>query len=208
MSTLSKTSFTLKSEIQISYREYFFFRYGKSIHIFAFGLTFFSSFINVLTFLIALFNFPSYAIDLKFYEGDEYWEKISSLNWTYGPSAIKHLSQGSIKISADQQAVTGDDAKQVMYWWNGEQFNIDVLVVTSETGDYTDYTYLNEGYVKLDDWKDVNPDKFIKELRSGLKDSNKKRIAKTSKCKCNSKPYIESFCSYKTCDKSNSYRKT
>ena len=128
-------------------------------------------------FLIILFNLPSYAIDLKFYEGDEYWEKINSLNWTYGPATIKHLTQGTIKISEGQQAVTGDDAKQVMYWWNGEQFNIDVLVADPETGDYTDYKYLNEGYVKLDDWKDVDPDKFIKELRSGLKESNKRRIA-------------------------------
>ena len=35
-----------------------------------------------------------------------------------------------------------------------------------------------------------------------------KKIAKTSKYRCNSKPYIESFCSYKSCDKSNPKRKT
>ena len=129
---------------------------------------------NILV-LFCFFSIPSYAIDLNTYEGDEYWKKVDSLNWIDGPTTIKHINQGAIYIDQTQSALTGDDARQLMYWINGVQFDIDVFV-KNYSGGYTDYRYINEGYVKLDDWKDVNPDKFIKELKSGMKESNKKRF--------------------------------
>ena len=61
-----------------------------------------------------------------------------------------------------------------MYWINGVQFN-STLYITTDYISYTDYMYVNEGYVKLDDWKDVNADKFIKQLRDDSKEGNKIR---------------------------------
>lgn len=128
-----------------------------------------------LIFYFSLISF-SHAIDLTIYEGDEYWEKRDSLNWIKGPATIKHLDQGLIKIDEYQSALIGEDARQMIYWINGVQFNIDVFV--EDALGYTDYTFDNSGYVKLDDWKDINPEKFLKELNSGMEESNKMREEK------------------------------
>ena len=117
----------------------------------------------------------SFAIDLKMYEGDEYWEKIDSLNWIDGPKIINHTNQGKVQLIEGERALINDDAKQIMYWYNGVQYS-STLFITKNYSEYTDYKYFNEGYVKLDDWKDVNPDKFIKEMRSNAKEANKVRI--------------------------------
>ena len=135
---------------------------------------------KITLFLFLFFYCPIiYAIDLTIYEGDEYWNKIDSLNWIQGPATIKHLNQGTITIDNTQSALVGEDARQIMYWINGVQFNIDVFVQDS-SGGYTDYTFDNSGYVKLDDWKDVNPDNFLKELQKGMKESNKQREEKVA----------------------------
>ena len=47
--------------------------------------------------------------------------------------------------------------------------------ITKNYSEYTEYVYFNEGYVKLDDWKDINADKFIKQMRSDSKEANKIR---------------------------------
>lgn len=133
---------------------------------------------KIFLFLLLFFYCPIiYAIDLTIYEGDQYWEKVDSLNWINGPATVKHLNQGTIKIDSNQTALVGEEARQMIYWINGVQYNIDVFVQELD-GSYTDYSFDNSGYVKLDDWKDVNPDKFLKELQSGKEESNKQRKAK------------------------------
>ena len=130
---------------------------------------------KISLFLLLFFYSPIiYAIDLTIYEGDEKWNKIDSLKWIDGPATIKHLNQGTITIDNTQSALVGEDARQIMYWINGVQFNIDVFV-QDLSGGYADYSFDNSGYVKLDDWKDVNPDKFLKELQKGMKEGNKQR---------------------------------
>ena len=125
-------------------------------------------------FLLVLFSLPSYAIDLTIYEGEAYWDKVDALDWKEGPLTINHTNQGKVKLKKGEVALINDDAKQIMYWINGVQFT-STLYITTDYSSYTDYRYVNEGYVKLDDWKDVNADKFIKQLRDDSKEGNKIR---------------------------------
>ena len=134
-------------------------------------------FFSYIFLLFYLFYTPfSFAIDLNIYEGDEYWEKVNTLNWLQGPRSIKHKNQGIIHLNENQQALIGEDARQMIYWINGMEFNIDVFV--QDLYSYTDYSFNDSGYVELDDWKDVNPDKFLKELNSGREEGNKERASK------------------------------
>ena len=121
----------------------------------------------------------SFAIDLEMYEGDTLYQKIFKLNWIEGPKVINHTDQGKVQLKEGELALINDDAKQIMYWYNGLQYNSD-LFITKNYVHYIDYQYFNEGYVKLDDWKDVNPDKFIKQMRSDAKEANKIRIENNS----------------------------
>ena len=116
----------------------------------------------------------SFAIDLTLYEGEAYWDKVDALDWKEGPLTINHTNQGKVKLKKGEVALINDDAKQIMYWINGIQFT-STLYITTDYSSYTDYRYVNEGYVKLDDWEDVNADKFIKQLRDDSKESNKFR---------------------------------
>jgi len=125
-------------------------------------------------FLLVLFSLPSYAIDLTLYEGEAYWDKVDALDWKEGPLTINHTNQGKVKLKKGEVALINDDAKQIMYWINGVQFT-STLYITTDYSSYTDYRYVNEGYVKLDDWEDVNADKFIKQLRDDSKEGNKIR---------------------------------
>jgi len=125
-------------------------------------------------FLLVLFSLPSYAIDLTLYEGEAYWDKVDALDWKEGPLTINHTNQGKVNLKKGELALINDDAKQMMYWINGVQFT-STLYITTDYSSYTDYRYVNEGYVKLDDWEDVNADKFIKQLRDDSKEGNKIR---------------------------------
>ena len=116
----------------------------------------------------------SFAIDLTLYEGEAYWDKVDALDWKEGPLTINHTNQGKVKLKKGEVALINDDAKQIMYWINGVQFT-STLYITTDYSSYTDYRYVNEGYVKLDDWKDVNADKFINQLRDDSKEGNKIR---------------------------------
>ena len=116
----------------------------------------------------------SFAIDLTLYEGEAYWDKVDALDWKEGPLTINHTNQGKVKLKKGEVALINDDAKQIMYWINGVQFT-STLYITTDYSSYTDYRYVNEGYVKLDDWEDVNADKFIKQLRDDSKEGNKIR---------------------------------
>ena len=117
----------------------------------------------------------SFAIDLKMYEGETLFQKINELDWIEGPKVINHTNQGKVQLKEGELALINDDAKQILYWFNGAEYS-STLFITEDYYSYTDYLYKDEGYVKLDDWKDVNPDKFIKQMQSDAKEVNKIRI--------------------------------
>ena len=54
------------------------------------------------------------------------------------------------------------DAQQVLYWLNGITFDlINVYVINDDGAQYT-FDYIKSGYVKTDDWIDVDPDEFVR----------------------------------------------
>lgn len=134
----------------------------------------------IFLFFYLCYSPSSFAIDLKMYEGETLYQKINELNWIKGPKVINHTDQGKVQLKEGELALINDDAEQIMYWYNGVQYNSKLFITKDYYADYTDYQYFNEGYVKLDDWKDVNPDKFIKQMRSDAKEANKIRIENNS----------------------------
>ena len=108
------------------------------------------------------------------YEGETLYQKMYELNWIQGPKVINHTNQGKVQLKKGESALINDDAKQILYWFNGAEYS-STLFITEDNYSYTDYVYHDVGYVKLDDWKDVNSDKFIKQMRSDAKEVNKIR---------------------------------
>lgn len=102
-------------------------------------------------------------------------KKVEQLSWKSGPTTISY-SKGNakIKLNNSYDYLDKDDANQYLYWVNGVKFNADYLIV-SDDAQYTVY-YSNDGYVKIDDWKDVDPDDFLKQMLSNALKGNNERI--------------------------------
>ena len=128
-----------------------------------------------LTFLFLFFN--ALAIDKNIPKTNEEWDKAwASLNWKKGPSVVNYNKANSkINISSNFEILEGTDAHQMLYWLNGVDFSyVDVYAMGQNSEQYMFY-YTDSGYVKTDDWTDVDPDKFINEMIENYKASNSTR---------------------------------
>ena len=128
-----------------------------------------------LMFLFLFFN--ALAIDKNIPKTNEEWDKAwSSLNWKKGPSVVNYNKANSkINISSNFEILEGTEAHQMLYWLNGADFSyVDVYAFGKNNEQYMFY-YTDSGYVKTDDWTDVDPDKFIKEMIENYKASNSTR---------------------------------
>ena len=131
----------------------------------------------VLNLLIVLFAFNALAIDRNIPKTNEEWDKAwASLNWKKGPSVVNYNKANSkINISSNFEILEGKDAHQMLYWLNGVDFDyVDVYAMGQNSEQYIFY-YTDSGYVKTDDWTDVDPDKFINEMIENYKASNSTR---------------------------------
>ena len=128
-------------------------------------------------FIFLVFAFKALAIDLKIPKTDEEWNKaMDSLNWKEGPSLVNYNEANSkINISSNFSILEKEDAHQILYWLNGTNFDhVDVYAINKSNEQYM-FFYTDSGYVKTDDWTDVDPDQFIKEIRENYKTSNDTR---------------------------------
>ena len=128
-------------------------------------------------FIFLVFVFKALAIDLKIPKTDEEWNKaMDSLNWKEGPSLVNYNEANSkINISSNFSILEKEDAHQILYWLNGTNFDyVDVYAINKSNEQYM-FFYTDSGYVKTDDWTDVDPDQFIKEIRENYKTSNDAR---------------------------------
>ena len=141
----------------------------------------FRSFLKInllkLILLFLIFNFKALALDTKIPVTNEEWVKASnSLNWKDGPVLVDfNEANSTIKISQNFSVLEDKDAQQILYWQNGTRFDyINIYAVDNNGAQYSFY-YVDSGYVKTNDWTDVDPNKFIKEIKENFKASNENR---------------------------------
>ena len=146
----------------------------------------FRSFLKInllkLILLFLIFNFKALALDTKIPVTNEEWVKASnSLNWKDGPVLVDfNEANSTIKISQNFSVLEDKDAQQILYWQNGTRFDyINIYAVDNNGAQYSFY-YVDSGYVKTNDWTDVDPNKFIKEIKENFKASNENRKKKWS----------------------------
>lgn len=111
---------------------------------------------------------------------------FDDLNWTLGPGIAYHLNEATIELTVNEQSVSGSDANKILTYINRLPSETDLFISIysrDSRGDflgYINYDFYNSGYVKLDEWKDVNPDKFLKDKKEMVKEQNKEIIASGS----------------------------
>ena len=130
-----------------------------------------------LILLFLLFNFKALALDTKIPVTNDEWDKAyASLNWKEGPSLVNfNQANSKINLSSNFSILEGKDAHQLLYWLNGTSFDyVNVYAIDDYSSQYMFY-YTDSGYVKTDDWTNVDPDKFIKDIKENYKASNETR---------------------------------
>lgn len=131
-----------------------------------------------LILLFLIFSFKAFALDTNIPKTDEEWIKaFNSLNWKDGPLVFDYSEANStIDISNGYSILEGKEAHQILYWLNGTSFDyIDMYAMNNNDSSQYMFFYTDSGYVKTDDWTDVDPNKFIKEIKENYKTSNETR---------------------------------
>ena len=131
----------------------------------------------IFNLIILFLAFKALAIDRNIPKTNEEWDKArASLNWKNGPSVVNYNQANSkISIPSNFQILEGKEAHQLLYWINGVDFDyVDVYAMGQNSEQYM-FFYTDSGYVKTDDWTDVNPNKFLKEITENYKTSNETR---------------------------------
>ena len=131
----------------------------------------------IFNLIILFLAFNALAIDRNIPKTNEEWDRAwASLNWRDGPSVVNYNQANSkINIPSNFQILEGKDAHQVLYWINGVDFDyVDVYAMGEKSEQYM-FFYTDSGYVKTDDWTDVDPNKFLKEIKENYKSSNDTR---------------------------------
>ncbi len=139
---------------------------------------------NKLVFLILglfLLNFSSvFGADERMLTGDEYSKKITSLDWVFNEQEdnqrvkIKNTN-ASVVLVKDEAMIQGKkDVNQYTWWSFGQPAEKDDIAIIRGFGSkgYSFYlAYNNEGYISLDDWKKVDPDNLMNQLRETAKNN-------------------------------------
>ena len=135
-----------------------------------------------LSLIIFFIFFSSHlnAINLQMPVGeDDLNNKVNSLNWISGPKKIPFTeAKATISISGDYEYLQGEDVNQLLYWLNGVEFpSQKILVMPKENWGsyYYLYAFSDSGYVKIDDWNEVDPNEFLKDLEQTSKSDNVER---------------------------------
>ena len=140
-----------------------------------------------LIFLTTLFfSVKSFAIDKNIPQTEDEWFKATnSLPWEDGPLVIDYSeANSSIDISNTFSVLRYEDAHQMLFWLNGASFEyVDMYAISNTDSSQYMFYYTDSGYVKTDDWTDVDPEQFIKEIKENYKQSNETR-------KSNGQPYV------------------
>ena len=117
---------------------------------------------------------------------DEYYEKIFSLPWDNSNPVVLKNHDATIVHGGEFEYLTDyEDVSQLNYWRYGQEeyynnFYSYFYYDYENSFDYIEVVakkFNDDGYIKLDDWKNLKPDDLIKEKRENAKINNKDREA-------------------------------
>ena len=126
-----------------------------------------------------LFNFTAHATEQKKIEDDDQWyKKIETLNWQ-NLEEKEHYKE-IIKAKADVLILEDEiylsnykDINQYNWWTSGISADKDSVMLI-RGNDYNIYLdYIDDGYIKLDDWSKVSADDLLSQMRDTAKSNIK-----------------------------------
>ena len=130
-------------------------------------------YISLIFFLFFYTN--SFAVEQKKITDNEQWsKKVETLNWKNleQKEHSKEIKKANASIIILDEEIYLDNFKDIdqYNWWNtGLAAEKDSVMLIRGDG-YTIYLdYIDEGYIKLDDWEKVNPTNFLNQMNETAK---------------------------------------
>lgn len=104
---------------------------------------------------------------------------IGALQFKHGGTFHLENSHGTITVDPSLLVLTGSDAKTFLENNNGTSihYDVDAVLIDANTHAFAVYVPVNEGYVKMDDWADIDPEKILKDMTDGTEEANKERVS-------------------------------
>jgi len=134
--------------------------------------------------LFLLINSTSLALETEIIRDLDKWrEKIATLDWKNLEKnefrASVPGSNGNINIDKEEVFLVGNDVNQYA-WWTWGYGDSTPMFIKHTNRDQIFIQYIDDGFIKIDDWKDVDTNTMIKEMnddaKTWIEDSKEKNI--------------------------------
>ena len=125
--------------------------------------------------LIVFFYTNGFDVEQKKITDDEQWsKKVETLNWKNleQKEHSKEIKKANASILILEEEIYLDNFKDIdqYNWWNTGLAAEKESVMLIRGNGYTIYLdYVDEGYIKLDDWEKVNSTNFLKQMNETAK---------------------------------------
>lgn len=103
----------------------------------------------------------------------------AALHWQDGNQSYDlPLSGSSLKLVGNYHILLGADARREAFLDNGDAFpNTEAIVVDDKGETEVEFSFTHDGHVQDDDWKDIDPTDFLKQMQENQVEANKRRAA-------------------------------
>lgn len=104
---------------------------------------------------------------------------LDTIQWHDGGVFHLERSKATINVPNRFTVVLDADVRKFYEVVNGTSApkNLEAMIVDGKTKSLVFYAPVHEGYVRLDDWSDVDPDRMISEIRENTETANVQRRA-------------------------------
>ena len=127
------------------------------------------------------------AVDKSSYSQEDIWDQVLDFEWVssdVSPRINIPNSKASINLEDFYYVDILENYRQVqqlMYWSNGIEYPRTTHYLDIYLSDQDYYVvnvekFIGDGYIKGDDWSQVDPDDFLEELKSASVENNKERL--------------------------------
>ena len=108
---------------------------------------------------------------------EELSKAYDQLNWQIEAKQYQLVkSNGSFQLSEGFGILLGDEAEQFLFLNNGTEFSdIDAVVLKGETGEELIFSFFETGYIKDDDWSNLDADALLEGVKEGTEEANAER---------------------------------
>jgi len=103
----------------------------------------------------------------------------AALHWQDGNQGYDlPLSGSHLRLVGKYHILLGADARREAFLDNGDEFpNTEAIVVDDKGDAEVEFSFTHDGHVQDDDWKNIDPTDFLKQMQENQIEANKRRVA-------------------------------